>query len=371
MVIKKLSLLNFRNYKEAEVAFCDGQNLIFGKNAQGKTNLIEAVFYLSCLKTFRGAKEKSAIMYGEERCNATGDFSAHGRDFNISCDISERGRSLFVNGIRETRASKHIGLIKTVVFSPDDLQLIKEGPALRRRFVNIAISQMRPSYMLALGEHNRLIEHKRKILKNPERREEMLSFLDVIDEKIAEKVALITCERAKFLENISLFSRKIMDEISEGSEKISIEYNFLSSIEDPQNVSENRERILSHLRRRRIAELESGMCLIGSHRDDFTVYINGKSAREFASQGQIRSATLALKLSEHRIMEKDCGESPILLLDDVLSELDPRRQKYLLHGAVGGQTIITGCDPAMFEGLLQGKIFTVDNGKIKEEKEVL
>ncbi len=370
MRIKKLSLSNFRNYKEAEIEFCEGQNLIFGKNAQGKTNLIEAIFYLSCLKTFRGAKESSTIKYGEEKCNATGDFSAFGRDFKISCDITERGRRLFVNGIHEPRASNHIGLIKTVIFSPDDLQIIKEGPSLRRKFMNMAISQMKPSYIKALSEHNRLIEHKRKIIKGPERGEEILSFLDVIDEKLAEKISFITSERASFIENVSKLSQDIMGEISSGREKISIEYNFASSISNPFDVSENKELLISHLRRRRIAELESGMCLIGSHRDDFTVFINGKSARDFASQGQIRSATLALKLSEHRILEQDCGESPILLLDDVLSELDPMRQKYLINGSSRGQTIITGCDPAMFEGLKFGNMFTIDDGRIKEEKEV-
>ena len=365
MIIKKLSLCNFRNYKEAEIEFGSGQNLIFGKNAQGKTNIIEAVFYLSCLKTFRGTKESSVVMYGEEKCNATGNFIAYGRDFSVSCDIAERGRKLFVNGISEPRPVNHIGLIKTVLFSPDDLQLIKEGPSLRRRFMNIAISQMRPSYIKTLSEYKRLIEHKRKILKDPLKGDEMLSFLDVIDEKLSEKIAFLTRERALFLLKTGEISNNIMEEISNGSERLSISYNCASSVEDPLS-DENHDRILDHLRRRRRAELDSGMCLIGSHRDDFTVFINEKPAREFASQGQIRSATLALKLSEHRLMEKDCGESPNLLLDDVLSELDPTRQQFLINDASRGQTIITGCDPSMFSELSCGNIFTVENGKISE-----
>ncbi len=374
MWIKKLSLRNFRNYEEAEISFEKGRNLIFGENAQGKTNLIEAVFYLSCLKTFRGVKDSGAVMHEKESCTIDGDFSAYGRDFNISCTVSERGRRLFVNGVREDKPINHIGLIKTVVFSPDDLQLIKEGPSLRRRFMNMSVSQMKPAYIKALSEHKKLLEHKRKILKDPQRTPSMIEFLDVINEGISEKAAFITKERAAFLSEISEISQGIMKEISNGREKISIKYNCASSIEDPFS-DENKERLFEHLRRRRVAELESGMCLVGSHRDDFTVCINGLSAREFASQGQIRSATLALKLSEHRLIEKDCGESPILLLDDVLSELDPMRQQFLINDASRGQTLITGCDPSVFSGPFSGKVFAVAAGRVQEqdikEKEVL
>ncbi len=374
MWIKKLSLRNFRNYEEAEITFEKGRNLIFGENAQGKTNLIEAVFYLSCLKTFRGGKDSGAIMHEKENCNIEGAFSAYGREYNISCALSERKRRLSVNGVYEDRPINHIGLIKTVVFSPDDLQLIKEGPALRRRFMNISISQMRPSYIKALSEYKRLLEHKRKIIKDAEKASSMIDFLDVIDEGLSEKAAFLTKERAAFLSEISEISQGIIKEISNGKEEISIKYNCASSIEDPFS-EENGKRLFEHMRRRRSAEFESGMCLVGSHRDDFTVYINGSPAREFASQGQIRSATLALKLSEHRLIEKDCGESPILLLDDVLSELDPMRQQFLINDASRGQTLITGCDPSMFSGLSSGKVFKVEAGRVNvqdiKEKEVL
>ena len=159
MKIKKLFLENFRNYKTAEVAFSEGQNLIFGENAQGKTNLLEAIFYLSCLKNFHSSRDSDAVMLGERAARIRGEFEAYGRSFDIDLKLGSGARKLLVNGIEEKRPSNHIGLIKTVVFSPDDLKLIKDGPALRRRFLNIAISQMRPSYIKALAEHNRIIEN--------------------------------------------------------------------------------------------------------------------------------------------------------------------------------------------------------------------
>ncbi len=364
MKIKFLRVVNFRNYENEEIEFSDGKNLIFGQNAQGKTNLLEAVFYLSCLKTLRGTKDSEAIRHGEKLSRVCGEFEGMGRREEVMCDISPRGRKLIVNGIRRMRPSSHIGLIKTVVFSPDDLQLIKEGPALRRRFVNIAVSQLRPAYIRALSEHNRIIEQKRKILKLEEGRK-YYDYLDVLNEKLAHDMDLISRERGRFLKKAEALAKETTEKISGGSESCGISYVCDSAIENTEE--DNKERILRHLNLRKDAEFEARSCLIGSHRDDFTVLINGLPAKNYASQGQIRSLILALKTAERRIIEEDSGEVPILLLDDVLSELDPHRRSFLLNGAEKGQTIITGCDPSMFSELSAGKIFTVSKGKIKSE----
>ncbi len=366
MKIKNLCLNNFRNYKKAEISFAEGQNLIFGENAQGKTNLLEAIFYLSCLKTFRSSRDFDCVLSGESEAEVNGEFEAYGRKFEVCCCIKNGGRRIFVNGIEEKRPSNHIGLIKTVVFSPDDLKLIKDGPSARRRFLNIAISQMRPSYIKALAEHNKLIENKRRILKMESGREAYLDFLDVIDEKLSEAYAYIIKERGEFLESSNEIILRVGKEISDGREEFSLSYTCASSIEKTDD-GENKKRLLNHLKERRKAELSSGMCLIGAHRDDFSVDINGKSAREFGSQGQIRSVVLALKVAEHEILEKDSGEKPILLLDDVLSELDASRRAFLINDVNRGQTIITGCDSSMFSELLHGKIFTVSHGEIIAE----
>lgn len=367
MKIEKLFLENFRNYKTAEIAFSDGQNLIFGENAQGKTNLLEAIFYLSCLKNFHSSRDSDAVMLGERAARIRGEFEAYGRSFDIDLKLGSGSRKLLVNGIEEKRPSNHIGLIKTVVFSPDDLKLIKDGPALRRRFLNIAISQMRPQYIKALAEHNKLIENKKQILKMEEGREKYLDFLDVLDEKLASVYAYIIRERGDFLRKSAEIIARVGKEISSGREEFTLTYSHASSIEDALS-DENEGRLREHLKARRIAELSSGTCLIGAHRDDFSIDINGKSARDFASQGQVRSVVLALKVAEHEILEKDSGEKPILLLDDVLSELDASRRAFLINDVNRGQTIITGCDESMFRELLHGKIFTVEKGKIISEE---
>lgn len=366
MKIESLCLENFRNYSETRVSFLDGQNLIFGENAQGKTNLLEAIFYLSCLKTFRPGREFDCVMQGKESALLEGEFEAYGRKFNVLCRIKASGRKLLVNGIEQRRPSDHIGLIKTVVFSPDDLKLIKEGPAARRRFMNIAISQMRPNYIRALSEHNKLIENKRKILKMEEGREKYFDFLDVIDEKLAEAYSYIIKERGEFMNLAKEIVLRNGKEISGGREEFLLSYSFDSAVEKTSDP-ENKTRILNHLKDRRRAELSSATCLIGAHRDDFSVEINGKAAKDFGSQGQIRSAVLALKVAEHEILEKDSGEKPILLLDDVLSELDSSRRAFLINDVNRGQTVITGCDASMFSELLHGKIFTVSAGSIKAE----
>ena len=363
MKIERLALENWRNYKEAQIEFSETQNLLFGKNAQGKTNLLEAIFYLSCLKTFRSKADFDAVREGEKRARLRAGFVAYGRELEVSCDITKGKRSLSVNGIPTNKPSEHIGLIKTVVFSPDDLQLIKEGPALRRRFMNIAISQMRPSYIRALSEHNKLIESKRKIIKDPDGREKYSDYVDILNERLSVVMNEITRERKRFLSDISKSAAATMEKISGGTELLEITYNCDSATDFEKE--DNTENYFLHLCRRKEAEFASEMCLVGAHRDDFTVRLNGKIARDFASQGQIRSCVLALKCAEHEIIERDSGEKPILLLDDVLSELDPSRRAFLINDVNRGQTVITGCDPSMFSELEKGKIFTISKGEVK------
>ena len=367
MQIKKLKLSDFRNYENEEIEFSEGQNIIFGENAQGKTNLLESIFYLSCLKPFRGSRDADAIMKEKEYAEIIGNFMAYSRDVEVKCILTRAGRQLFVNGVRERSPRNHIGLIKTVVFSPDDLQLIKEGPANRRRYMNIALSQMLPAYIEALAEHNKLIESKRKILKDEKSRHIYYDYVDVLNEKLAKCAAYITYERGEFIKQIASFASETMKKISGGKDVLSVKYNFDSSLSDHTD-KKNCERILDHLNRRKEAEFASGSCLVGTHKDDFTVSVNGSSARDFGSQGQIRSCVLSLKVAEHAVIEKDSGEAPILLLDDVLSELDPSRRSFLLNDVNRGQTIITGCDPSMFSELSKGSIFTVDAGRIIDKK---
>ncbi len=368
MKINNLFLSSFRNYGEESIKFSDGVNILLGENAQGKTNLLEAIFFLSCLKTFRSKKEADAIKTGEEKAVIRGEFEAYSQNISVLCELFSAGKkSIKINGGNLTRLSDHIGSIRTVLFSPNDLRIINDGPGLRRRFLNVAISQLRPSYIKALGEFKRLSEQKRMLLKQCAERPDFIDFLDTLNEKLAQKTAEITHFRAWFLQSLEAFAAENMKLISGGKEELSFKYIFDSAIENPlADISENAERVKKHLDMRKNAEFATGALLIGSHRDDFDVFINGSSARDFGSQGQIRSAVLAIKLAEHSILEKDGGEAPILLLDDVLSELDDTRREFLINRAVRGQVIITGCEEKISKEFAESKLFEVKNGSVSE-----
>ncbi len=364
MQLKRIQLHNFRNYERQEFVFGEGVNLICGRNAQGKTNLLEAVCAVSTMRLFRTGQKKDGLRFGCDEAQIEADFRTQGRDFTMVLRLHRRKTlEIWRNGVRLRRQSDAAGLLRTVLFSPDDLYLVREGAAARRRFLDTALCQLRPRYAAALEEYNRLLEHKTRILRDSEEKPALLDLLDDFTRRMCGFGALIVQRRAKFVRALAEQAHRIHAEIADG-ESLSVRYHTVSAIEDPFAPLETlAEQLYAHAMAHRGAELAARSCLSGPHKDDLLLEIDGQRAASFGSQGQVRTCALALKLAERELFFADCGEYPILLLDDVLSELDTFRQEYVLGRIGGGQVLITCCEPALAARIGGGTVFYLENGK--------
>lgn len=363
MKIKSLKLSNFKNYKEEEFSFSDGINVVSGENAQGKTNLLESIFYLACVKTLHAKKERDLILFNEDNASLFAEVEINERNFDVKIDISNTPRRIFVNGVRQEKVTEYIGSVRCVLFIPDDLSMIKEGPYIRRRFLNIAISQLKPNYLNALALYNKILEQKNKLLKqeNPD-----ILLLDIYNEKLSKYGAIVIKYRRDFVDELSKEAAKNHFDMSNGRENLQISYKTDRYITDECDIE---KELYRHMSERKTAEIESQMSLVGPHRDDIIFMINSLSAKDFASQGQIRTAILSTKLAEREVFYKLCGEYPILLLDDVLSELDDARQNFVLNKINRGQVFITSCENLISPVLENGKRFEIEKGSLKESRE--
>ena len=295
-----------------------------------------------------------------------GGIFSRGRDLVLEARLFRgRGRQLYSNGVKLKSAGELAGILDTVLFCPEDLSLIRAGAAERRRFLNGAICQLRPRYAQALAEHDRLYDHKTRILRDWPEDPSLLQLLDDFDLRMAQTGAILIHYRAHFIKRLRERALAIHREFSGGREELGLEYETVSTVEDP--LAPPRELLpllLEHQEKHRKAEIDSRQCLSGPHKDDLTVNIGGKNAKTYASQGQTRTAALSLKLAQREIFQEETGEWPVLLLDDVLSELDPRRQAFVLNSIRGGQVFITCCEEEKLEGLEGGRAFHIHNGKL-------
>lgn len=364
MKIKKIALTGFRNYEFETAEFDPAINIICGNNAQGKTNLLESVYLLSTGKSFRTRFDKELVNFAYSSANILADIWSHDRDQTVSIDFKPgQAKKILVNGVKKS-ASELGQTVNTVLFSPDDLGLIREGAVVRRRLLDNAVSQIKPKYADTLTELNRLLEHKTRILKDRYEKPSLLDTLDEFSDGICRCSARIIRYRASYTLRLAEAAREIHREFSSG-ETMETVYRTVSTVTDPlASEKEIYYQVLQHFETHRAAELESEQCLTGAHKDDLEIMINGISARAYASQGQTRTAALSLKLAEREILRKETGEYPILLLDDVLSELDRRRQEFVLNSIGGGQTLITCCEDEDISGRTGGKILTVERGRI-------
>ena len=346
MIIKRLNLENFRNYEKASFDLLDGTNIVYGENAQGKTNLLEAVYYLASGKSFRGVRDRDLIRNNAEYAHISAEIEAPELDYVVEATLSsQKRRRLAINGVPLRTLSELSGRVSTVLFSPEDLYLIRDGAAVRRKFMDSAFSQLRPVYAQLISKYNRLHNHKTRILRDWREKPSLLDTLDSFNFQIADIGALIIGYRARFLDKITTYATQIHREISGGREELSLKYKTVSTIKNPFDETEKiKNCILHHMKTHRSAELSARSALSGPHKDDIDIYINGKSAKTFASQGQTRTAALSLKMAERELFLQDSGVNPILLLDDVLSELDDSRCDYVLNKISSGQVIITLCN---------------------------
>ena len=365
MILKHLELDFFRNYVHAELSFSPGVNVIWGENAQGKTNLLEAAAYLSSCRSHRARYDRELIQFGVDHAFLKGEVFSHSRDFTLEARI-HRGerRQLFSNGVKLKTAGELGEVFNTILFCPEDLSLIRDGAGARRRFLDDAICQLRPRYAAALGEYKRLYEQKTRILRDWEEKPSLLDTLDDFNLRMAQVGAYLIHYRAHFVKRLSALTPPIQSDFSGGREKLALRYETVSTVTDPEaSPKVILEQLLAHQQSHRRAELDSRQCLSGPHKDDLAVEIDGQSARQFASQGQTRTAALSLKLACRELYRGHTGEWPGLLMDDVLSELDNRRQAFVLERIDGGQVLITCCEET---GALarDGKRFQVKGGTL-------
>ena len=366
MIVRRIALNGWRNYDFETVDFDEGTNVICGANAQGKTNLLEAVYLLSAGKSFRSRFDRELIGFDCDGCEVLADVFSHKREQTVQLRLlSGRPKRILVNGVKKT-AGELSEVVNTVLFCPDDLNLIKEGAAVRRRLMDNAIAQIRPRYAQLLADFNRLYENKTRILRDWREKPSLLDTLDDFSDAMARISAQMIRYRAAYAKRLGEAASPIHMDFSDGGEKLSVTYKTVSTVTDPfAPAREIYYQISEHQEKHRQAELDSAQCLTGAHKDDLEIAINGRPARAFASQGQTRTAALSIKLAERDILLAENGEYPVLLLDDVLSELDARRQEFVLNRIGGGQTLITCCEDEGISRRTGGRVLFVEGGRIR------
>lgn len=354
MYIKSLRLKNFRNYEDAYIEFSPKKNIFYGLNGQGKTNIIEALYFMQTGKSYRCKKEKETIKFGSDYAKIEAEYNKNEIKNYIQFFISEK-KSVKLNGIAIDRLSEIIGNINLVIFTPDHLNLIKEGPSVRRNFLDSFISQLKPIYFKNLISYYKILKQRNNVLKSGKKN--MLDTISVWDEKLAELSLNIFEMREKTIKKIN----ETINSCTYDNEKIRLCY-----IPGIKGDYKSKENILKELSGSLERDLEYKMTMIGPHRDDFEIFFNENNIKKFGSQGQQRSCVLRLKLSECEIIKEKTGEMPPILLDDILSELDEIKRKNLIENIKDNQVIITCTDKELLKDM-EGFYFRVHEGKIYKE----
>ena len=353
MWINKIKLNNFRNYQSQEINLNDGINIFYGENAQGKTNIIESIYLCSVGRSFRAKRDHELINFNDEKAIVEVEFNKTDRDGKIKIEIESK-KKIFLNGINLKKYSELLGNINVVIFTPDDIDILKGEPKKRRKFLDVMISQLKPNYMHVLSNYSKTLEQRNNYLKQIRNENKDKNMLDIWDEKLADYAVKIYEYREEFINKLKDKIGDIHNQITANKEIIEIEYT---------SDSKDREEFLQLLKSRRNLDIIKGFTTKGVHRDDFVIYINGKPVNIYGSQGQNRTAILSLKLSELNVVYDEIGEFPILLLDDFMSELDEQRKKSFLENIKNAQVIITCTEKIDVENLKYFS-YNISNGKI-------
>ncbi len=358
MKINTLELKNFRNYGRQIVKFDEGLNVLVGKNAQGKTNVLEAIFFAVIGKSFKVNKEKETIKWREEIASIKSNFSREYRDVDIELIFNKASKkAIKIDGVSIKKTGELLGNVNAIFFSPQELKLVKESPDERRRFMNIDISQTNKRYFYALNRYEKVLANRNKLLKITKEFSVLKETIDIWDRALVDLAEKIYLERKDFICKLAPFAEKAHSYISGGNEKLEIVYDSFDA-----KGKDFKEEMLKALQKNLEKDFKHGFTSIGIHRDDLDIFLNGVEVKSFGSQGQQRTAALSMKLAELEIIKERTGEYPILLLDDVFSELDNERQKRLLAFTSRTQTIITCTEYALN---LKAKLLHVENGNIK------
>ena len=360
MIIESLELKNYRNYKELHINFDPGTNVLYGDNAQGKTNILESVYVCATTKSHRGSKDREIIEFGEEESHIKMNIRKDDVPYRIDMHLKKnKTKGVAINGIAIHKASELFGVVNVVFFSPEDLNLIKNGPAERRRFVDLELCQLNRLYVHSLVQYNKIILQRNKLLKEIAFRPEYEEMLDIYDMQLVSYGRELIHYRNDFIDQMNGIIRNIHFNLSGGKEELEIRY-------EPNTEADVLEKAL---KKSRMQDLRQKTTLTGPHRDDISFYVNNIDIRKFGSQGQQRTAALSLKLAEIELVKKIVKDYPILLLDDVLSELDSGRQEHLLSGISHIQTVITctGLDELINNRFSINKVYRVVDGTVTVE----
>lgn len=360
MIVKSIKLQNFRNYRELDLAFDERTNIFCGDNAQGKTNILEAVYLSGTTRSHKGSRDRDMIYFGEEEAHLRTLIQKGDMEYQIDIHLKKnRAKGIAINGVPIRKASELFGIANFVFFSPEDLGIIKQGPAERRRFLDMELCQLDKVYLHHLSAYHRVLNQRNKLLKDLSFHPELLDTLDVWDMQLAEYGKKVIEGRERFIEALGEIVHKIHANLSGGKESLQVNYE--------KNVSS--EELYEHIRRNREKDVRMKTTSVGPHRDDLLFMTDGIDIRKFGSQGQQRTAALSLKLSEIELVKQEIQDTPVLLLDDVLSELDQNRQNYLLNSIHDIQTMITctGLDEFVGHRFSINKIFRVVEGSVSGE----
>lgn len=359
MYIKRLQMLNYRNYVALDISLGKNVNVFIGDNAQGKTNILESIYYCAFAKSHRTSKDKELINWNGENTFISLSVSKERIDKRIDINILKDGKkAIKINKIKINKIGELFGSFNVVMFSPEDLRIIKDSPGVRRRFIDMELCQLNSRYYYNLVQYNKILNERNMVLKNKNIDKDIL---DVYDIQLIEYGYNIITDRINYMDKLNYYGKNIHEDITSGKEKI--EFKYVSTVKDLKNIKENFHKIL---KQNRIRDIDKGVTSVGPHRDDFLVLINNVDTKIYGSQGQQRTAVLTIKFSSLNIIKELTGEHPVLLLDDVLSELDFSRRKYILSTIGGLQTIITCTGIEDLTDYLDknSKIFKVKNGEI-------
>lgn len=365
MKVNSLEFVNYRNLVDNRIEPNERVNVFYGKNAQGKTNLLEAVWLFSGGHSFRGAKEAELIKFGESRARLFMDFDSGKRRQKAELVYLGSKKDVTVNGVKKSSAAYLAQHFSAVVFSPEHLTLIKNGPSLRRKFMDGSICQQDLRYAVRLNKYNQTLQQRNALLKEIVKHRELKDTLDIWDDVLIDLGAEIILKRLEFIGELKKIAGELHLGISSGKEELVIKY-LSGTVKENENLSKSdlTELLKNEFKRLRREDIAFGVTNAGPHRDDLEFFINGKSARRFGSQGQQRSIVLSLKLSEARIMRDSFNEPPVVLLDDVMSELDPQRREFLLKNTEENQVFITCCEPFEKKNFENIKLFEIKEGEV-------
>lgn len=377
MYLKELELQHFRNYESTKLSFSSSINVLIGKNAQGKTNLVESIYFLALARSHRTAKDRELIQWDSDFAKVKGQLEKKSHSVPLEIILSTQGKQAKLNHLEQKKLSDYVGQLNVILFAPEDLSLVKGSPSVRRRFIDMELGQMNKIYLHHLSQYQKVLKQRNQFLKvaRYDKNYDDIYF-DVLTEQLAAEGAEVLFHRFRFIKKLNKWARQIQAEISNEDEELVIIYQTQSSLDinDQMSVEEIYLKLKENYQKNKNKEVEQGTTNFGPHRDDLVFYVNDKDIQKYGSQGQQRTTALSLKLAEIELMNEMVGEYPILLLDDVLSELDSSRQTHLLNAIQNKvQTFITttSIEGVQMELLNEPLIFQVDKGSavVQDKKE--